>query len=45
MKLGFVHGNGADADLAGRKLAVSFHTVGSTGPMTWHAKAMTTSYA
>lgn len=26
-----------------RKLTVSFH-VGSTGPMTWHAKAMTTSY-
>jgi hypothetical protein len=26
-----------------RKLSVSFH-VGSTGPMTWHAKAMTTSY-
>lgn len=30
--------------LAGRKLAVSFHTVGATGPMTWHAKALTTSY-
>lgn len=30
--------------LAGRKLAVSFHAVGATGPMTWHAKALTTSY-
>ena len=29
---------------AGRKLAISFHTVGSTGPMTWHAKALQTSY-
>jgi lysophospholipase L1-like esterase len=34
----------ADPLLAGRKLAVSFHAVGSTGPMTWHAKALTTSY-
>jgi lysophospholipase L1-like esterase len=31
--------------LAGRKLAVSFHVVGESGPMTWHAKAMQTSYA
>jgi lysophospholipase L1-like esterase len=30
--------------LTGRKLAVSFHVVGSTGPMTWHAKGLTTSY-
>jgi lysophospholipase L1-like esterase len=30
--------------IAGRKLAVSFHIVGATGPMTWHAKALTTSY-
>lgn len=30
--------------LAGRRLAVSFHVVGTSGPMTWHAKAMTTSY-
>lgn len=30
--------------LMGRRLAVSFHVVGATGPMTWHAKAMTTSY-
>ena len=28
----------------GRKLAVSFHVTGSTGPMTWHAKALQTSY-
>jgi lysophospholipase L1-like esterase len=28
----------------GRKLAVSFHVAGATGPMTWHAKALTTSY-
>jgi lysophospholipase L1-like esterase len=30
--------------LAGRKLAVSFHVTGETGPMTWHAKALQTSY-
>jgi len=30
--------------LDGRRLAVSFHVVGASGPMTWHAKAMTTSY-
>jgi hypothetical protein len=30
--------------LAGRRLAVSFHVVGESGPMTWHAKALTTSY-
>lgn len=29
---------------AGRKLAVSFHVAGDSGPMTWHAKALTTSY-
>jgi lysophospholipase L1-like esterase len=35
----------ADAPmLIGRKLAVSFHVVGSSGPMTWHAKALQTSY-
>jgi len=28
----------------GQKLAVSFHIVGTSGPMTWHAKAMQTSY-
>ncbi len=32
------------AALVGRKLAVSFHVAGPTGPLTWHAKAMTTSY-
>lgn len=30
--------------LAGRKLAVSFHVMGSSGPMTWHAKGLQTSY-
>lgn len=30
--------------LAACKLAVSFHVVGTSGPMTWHAKALTTSY-
>jgi len=30
--------------LDGRKLAVSFHVAGATGPMTWHAKALQTSY-
>jgi len=34
----------ANAMLIGRKLAVSFHVVGESGPMTWHAKALTTSY-
>ena len=32
------------ATLAGRRLAVGFHVVGESGPMTWHAKALTTSY-
>ncbi len=32
------------AQLAGRKLAVSFHIASESGPMTWHAKALTTSY-
>jgi lysophospholipase L1-like esterase len=31
-------------ELAGRRLAVSFHIAGDSGPMTWHAKALTTSY-
>jgi lysophospholipase L1-like esterase len=31
-------------DLTGRKLAVSFHVDGESGPMTWHAKALQTSY-
>ena len=30
--------------LAGRKLAVSFHIAGESEPMTWHAKALQTSY-
>lgn len=30
--------------IAGRKLAVSFHVAGESGPMTWHAKALQTSY-
>ena len=30
--------------LEDRKLAVSFHVIGATGPMTWHAKALQTSY-
>jgi lysophospholipase L1-like esterase len=42
--LPFVHDTSA-ADLMGRKLAVSFHVAGESGPMTWHAKAMQTSYA
>jgi lysophospholipase L1-like esterase len=29
---------------AGRKLAISFHITGESGPITWHAKALTTSY-
>src|SRR5258706_8820658 len=36
-----VPGGGA---LVGRKLAVSFHVVGESGPMTWHAKALQTCY-
>ena len=34
----------SDSLLAGRKLVVSFHVVGNSGPMTWHAKALQTSY-
>ncbi len=30
--------------LQGRKLAISFHVPGTSGPITWHAKALTTSY-
>jgi lysophospholipase L1-like esterase len=41
--LGFVRDPEA-ADLAGRKLAVSFHVADESGPMTWHAKALTTSF-
>ena len=32
------------ASFLGRKLAVSFHVRGESGPMTWHAKALTSSY-
>jgi lysophospholipase L1-like esterase len=35
---------GDAAALAGRRLAVTFHVAGESGPMTWHAKALTTSY-
>lgn len=41
--LPFVHASD-DPALRGRRLAVSFHVVGESGPMTWHAKALTTSY-
>jgi lysophospholipase L1-like esterase len=34
----------ATAITEGRKLAVSFHIDGASGPMTWHAKALQTSY-
>jgi lysophospholipase L1-like esterase len=37
-------GNAGAPELAGRKLAVSFHVADESGPMTWHAKALTTSY-
>jgi lysophospholipase L1-like esterase len=43
VELSFVKDPGA-AELAGRKLAVSLHVAGESGPMTWHAKALTTSY-
>jgi lysophospholipase L1-like esterase len=43
VQLSFVR-DPAAAELAGRKLAVSFHVAGESGPMTWHAKALTTSY-
>jgi lysophospholipase L1-like esterase len=36
--------NPAGVELLGRKLAVSFHIAGESGPMTWHAKALTSSY-
>ena len=32
------------SELRGRKLAVSFHVAGQSGPMTWHAKALQSSY-
>ena len=43
VKLPFVHAE-PDPALHGRRLAVSLHVVGESGPMTWHAKALTTSY-
>ena len=43
VRLGFV-GSPEDPLLKGRKLAVSFHVAGESGPMTWHAKALTSSY-
>jgi lysophospholipase L1-like esterase len=43
VSLPFVHDLAAP-ELLGRKLAVSFHIAGESGPMTWHAKALTTSY-
>ena len=36
--------NPAAPELLGRKLAVSFHIANETGPLTWHAKALQTSY-
>ncbi len=33
-----------NTNLEGRNLAVSFHIPNASGPMTWHAKALTTSY-
>ena len=36
--------NPKSGTLAGRKVAVSFHVPGESGPMTWHAKALQTSY-
>ncbi len=41
--LGFVH-DPRDPAMAGRKMAVSLHVAGQSGPMTWHAKGLTTSY-
>jgi lysophospholipase L1-like esterase len=43
VKLPFVQKLG-DANLEGRNMAVSFYIPGPSGPMTWHAKALTTSY-
>jgi lysophospholipase L1-like esterase len=44
VSLPFVEESARPADLQGRKLAVSFHIAGESGPMTWHAKGLTTSY-
>ena len=35
---------GQPDELAGRRLGVSVHIAGDSGPMTWHANALTTSY-
>jgi len=43
ISLPFAH-HEPDTDLVGRRLAVSLHVVGDSGPMTWHAKALTSSY-
>lgn len=43
VRLDYVRG-ATDPLVGGRRLAVSFHAAGPTGPMTWHAKALTTSY-
>src|SRR5437763_8383722 len=43
VELPFVPGSSA-VELTGRKLAVSFHVAGESGPMTWHAKGLQTSY-
>ena len=37
-------GNPSAPELMGRKLAVSFHVASDSGPPTWHAKALQTSY-
>src|SRR5262249_45271159 len=41
VQLGFVPDPG---ERGRRRLAISFHGAGESGPMTWHAKALTTSY-
>jgi lysophospholipase L1-like esterase len=43
VELPFVEG-ARPIDLQARKLAVSFHVAGDSGPITWHAKGLTTSY-
>ncbi len=43
ISLPFVSGV-STAYLQSRKLAISFHVAGESGPMTWHAKGLTTSY-
>ena len=43
VSLPFVH-DPAEPSMLGRKLAISLHVVGQSGPMTWHAKGITTSY-